>query len=40
MASHAPPAGWSRGLWALRLSSGLLGVLPGSRSDPGLALIV
>jgi hypothetical protein len=41
MASHAPPAVWSRGRWALLLSSGLLlGELRGSSSDPGLALTV
>lgn len=41
MAYAHPPDVWSRCLWALLLSSGLLlGVLRGSRSDPGLALIV
>jgi hypothetical protein len=40
MASHAPAAVWSRGLGALRLSSGLLlGVRRGNSSDPGLALL-
>jgi hypothetical protein len=40
MAYHSPPAVWLRCLGALPLSRGpLLGLLRGSRSDPGLALI-